>query len=184
MSNPSGQRAPPGIDLAAFASHARSIDVLGDEIAEVNLEDDMGLNFLTSQSPKSQATKQVSFGETTPSDMPAISIRPAADVLEEVDLESMTAATDVKIVRPGPTSFSMTEPAPFVLNTDFSAPAPAPTTSFEAPTVTSAMEDRQQKDNMLKKYRRLLAKGHRGPTLTEDTPSSFSRRSSTRLAVS
>lgn len=166
LSTPAAPRAPPGIDLAAFASHARTIEVLGDEIAEVNLDDEMGLGFLTQQSPKTSA-KQVSFGGES-AEKPSFTIKPATDALEVVDLESMTAATDVKIVRPQtqtPAAFKLSEPAQFVLNTDFSTNPPP-----DAPPVTSFVDDRVKRDELLKKYRRLLAKGHKGPALSEDTP--------------
>ena len=150
-------RAPPGVDLAAFASHARSIDVLGDDIAEVNMEDDMGLNLLAN-SPKTQTNvKQVSFGDSAAgADRPSMSIKPAADILEMVDLDSMTAATDVKIVRPDASastfasasaSTSMfTDPAPFVLNMDSSTSNVGSVSVSVSGAASSQVDERVKKE--------------------------------------
>jgi hypothetical protein len=167
----SGVSRPP-VDLAAFASRAREIDVGGsggDDIVE--LGDDLGMGLLSNPnkvaaSPKPMgANRQVSFGTGGGSgggEMPQIQIRPVDD-LDVVNLDAAPGAADISINRP-------VEPAPFVINTGGGGGSAMALDGEGGIRITGGgmtpEEESRQKQTYLTKLQRLESSGIKGQRMT------------------
>lgn len=162
----------PKIDLTAFASRAKEIDIGGDDLQEL---DDMGVGLLANPSkvapsPKGarfggvsiDGGKQVSIGgAATGGEMPALSIKPVED-LEVVNLDMGPGVSDIKLNKDaGGTSDSV----PFVINTG-SVTALAGDVGAPAVPVMSAEEEYREKQRLLTKLQRLETDGVKGQRMT------------------
>ncbi len=152
--------SPPAVDLAAFASRAKEIDIGGDDIVE--LGDDLGMGLLSNPNkvaPSPKGNRQVSVA--TPSGdsgmMPQINIRPVDD-LDVVNLDAAPGASDIRIERPA-------EPAPFVINTGFGGGAMSEDIGATRSGL-SPEEESHEKQKYLTKLRRLESGGLKGNRVT------------------
>jgi hypothetical protein len=164
----------PKIDLGAFASRAKDIDLGGgNDFEEL---DDLGVSLLANPnkvapSPRGGASRQ--FSVSTPSggggggEMPRLNINPVDD-LEVVNLDAGPGVTDIKITRDGGgdgggwAGGGGGGEVPFVINTgsaDAFAPA-APSDSM------SPEEVARQKQGYLTKLQRLENGGIKGQRMT------------------
>ncbi len=156
--------SPPAVDLAAFASRAKEIDIGGDDVVE--LGDDLGMGLLSNPnkvapSPKG-AARQVSIGTPSGSSgdggMPQINIRPVDD-LDVVNLDAAPGVSDIRIERPS-------DPAPFVINTGFGGGAMSEDIGVTTRSGLSPEEEATEKQKYLTKLRRLEGSGLKGSRMT------------------
>jgi hypothetical protein len=129
---------PTNAELASFASRAKEIDVGGGDIQE--LGDDFGVNLLANPSKVGASPK--STLRSPGQEVPRIEIKQIDDV-EVVNLDANPGGDDIRIKRE----------EPFVINTGFGSPAPAP-----VPMNDSGMSPEQEaaeKQRYLTKVRRV-----------------------------
>jgi hypothetical protein len=153
------------VDLAAFASRAKEIDIGGDDVVE--LGDDLGMGLLSNPnkvapSPKG-AARQVSIATPSGSSggdggIPQINIRPVDD-LDVVNLDAAPGASDIRIER-------SSEPAPFVINTGFGGGAMSEDIGVTTRSGMSPEEEAQEKQKYLTKLRRLESGGLKGARMS------------------
>lgn len=149
--------APPGIDLASFASRAREIDIGGDgDIVE--LGDDLGVGLLSNPSKVPASPKQVSFGGGGDRELPSISIKPVADLDDVVNVDAAPGAADIRLNRAD-------EPPPFVINTG-SGSAMVGGAGETGESGMSAEEENRKKREYLTKLQRLDANGVKGQRMS------------------
>jgi hypothetical protein len=155
----------PVVDLAAFASRAKEIDIGGDDVVE--LGDDLGMGLLSNPNkvaPSPKMNRQVSIstpsgsGAGGDSGMPHINIRPVDD-LDVVNLEAAPGASDIHINR-------ASEPAPFVINTGFEGGSGGFSEAAATASGLSHEEEAREKQGLLTKLSRLETSGLKGQRMT------------------
>lgn len=171
----------PKIDLSAFASRAKEIDIGGDDLQEL---DDMGVGLLANPNKVAPSPKGVRFGgfggvsidggarvniggggerngyPQGGSEMPTLSIKPVDD-LEVVNLDMGPGVTDIKLNKEGGSS----EPAPFVINTGGGSALVGESGGVGAPAI-SAEDEYREKQRLLTKLQRLENDGLKGQRMT------------------
>jgi hypothetical protein len=157
---PSGS-GPAGLDLSAFASRAKEIEVGGDDIVE--LGDDFGASLLSNPSKAPASPKpgggsiQLNLGGGgSGGDIPQISIKPV-DIDDVVNLDAAPGASDIRLNR----GVDMDEPPPFVINTG-SGSGMVGGGSGES----STEEESRKKQEYLTKLQRLKGSGLEGARMT------------------
>jgi len=162
---PSSGGPPPGVDLNAFASRAKEIEVGGmDDI--VDLGDDFGASLLANPSKMPPSPKpgsgsvNVNLGGT--GDIPQISIKPV-EIDDVVNLDAAPGAGDIKINRGGGGGFD--EPPPFVINTG-SGSSSLVGSGEEGGSRLSPEEENRKKQEYLTKLQRLRGSGLEGARMT------------------
>lgn len=153
-----------GIDLVSFADRAREIDIGGDEDI-VELGDDMGVGLLSNPNkvaPGQTTPKQISFGgDIGGGELPAISIKPKADLDDIVNIDVAPGISDIRLNHTAPAD----EPPPFVVNTG-SGSVLLGATDMDGSSGLSPEEENRKKREYLTKLQRLEAGGIKGQRMT------------------
>lgn len=162
---PSNGGGPPGVDLAAFTSRAKEIEIGGvDDIVE--LGDDFGASLLSNSSKISPSPKpgggsvQINLGGgggyNNGGDIPQISIKPV-DLDDVVNLDAAPGAGDIRLNRGG-----MDEPPPFVVN----AGSGSSSLVGEGGGGMNPEDENRKKQEYLTKLQRLKGSGLEGARMT------------------
>lgn len=166
----------PKIDLSAFASRAKEIDIGGDDLQEL---DDMGVGLLANPNKVAPSPKGTRFGGVSidggkqvsiggggggGGEMPALSIKPVED-LEVVNLDMGPGVSDIKLNKEGASGGFGTEPAPFVINTGGGS-ALVGEPALGGGQAMSVEEEYREKQRLLTKLQRLENDGIKGQRMT------------------